>query len=63
MVDKQQQEHQVQTAVRVPESWLERLDRLAEGMSRPGVPATRAGALRSALHRGLVELEKEGKKR
>lgn len=62
MGDKQE-ENQIQTAVRLPESWLQRLDKLAEGMSRPGVPATRTGALRSALYRGLVELEKENKKR
>ena len=61
MVDKE--ENQVQTAVRLPESWLERIDRLAESMSKPGVPTTRAGAMRTALHLGLVELEKEAKKR
>lgn len=61
MTDKQ--EHQVQTAVRVPESWLERLDKLIDPLSTPGMPATRAGVLRSALHRGLMELEKENKKR
>ena len=43
MVDKQE-ENQVQTAIRLPESWLERIDKLADGMSQPGRPATRAGA-------------------
>jgi predicted DNA-binding protein len=62
MVDKQE-ESQIQTAVRLPASWVERIDKLAESMSQPGRPATRAGALRSALYRGLVELEKESKKR
>ena len=61
MSDKE--ENQIQTAVRLPESWLERIDKIAESMSKPGVPATRAGALRSALHRGRVELEKENKRR
>ena len=56
-------EEQIQTAVRVPKSWLKRLDALAESMSQPGRPATRAGALRSSLYRGLTELEKENKKR
>lgn len=43
MVDKQE-ENQVQTAVRMPESWLDRIDKLAENLSEPGRPATRAGA-------------------
>jgi predicted DNA-binding protein len=62
MGDKQE-ENQIQTAVRLPESWIERIDKLAESMSEPGRPATRAGALRSALYRGIVEIEKENKKR
>ncbi|HEY5049343.1 MAG TPA: hypothetical protein VII50_00465 [Acidothermaceae bacterium] len=62
MVDKQGHEHQVQTAIRIPESWVDRLDKLAKIMSAPGVPATRAGALRSALYRGIVEMEKEKKR-
>jgi predicted DNA-binding protein len=62
MTDKPEENH-VQTAVRLPESWIERIDKLAESMSQPGRPATRAGALRSALYRGIVEFEKESKKR
>jgi len=64
MTDKQEQ--QVQTAIRVPESWLGRLDKIVERMSQPGMKVTRTEALRIAVHRGLVELEKletEGKKR
>jgi predicted DNA-binding protein len=61
MTDKQDQ--QIQTAIRVPESWLDRLDKIAERMSRPGMRVTRAEALRMAAHRGIEALEAEGKKR
>lgn len=64
MVDKQEkQEIHIQTAIRVPESWLERIDKIAQSMLNPGVPITRTAALRSLLYRGLVETEKESKKR
>ena len=53
-------EEQVQTAIRIPRSWLETLDKIAVKMSRPGNPVTRAGALRTALHLGIVEMQKEG---
>ncbi len=61
MTDKQ--EEQVQTAIRVPESMLGRLDRLAEKMSQPGLRVTRSEAHRLALYRGLALLEAESKKR
>jgi predicted DNA-binding protein len=61
MTDKQEQ--QVQTAIRVPESWLDRLDKIAERMSRPGVRITRTEALRDALYRGIEVIEADGKKR
>jgi len=59
----EKQENQVQTAVRIPESWLERLDGLADRLSQPGMRVTRAEALRLAAHRGLVAYETEGKKK
>lgn len=64
MSEKQQQEEQqVQVAIRFPESWLARLDRLAEKRSEPGMRVTRTEVLRLAVYRGLVELEAEAKKR
>ena len=62
MTDKQE-ENQVQTAIRVPESWLQRLDKIAERLSRPGVRLVRADALRDALYRGIEIIESEGKKK
>jgi predicted DNA-binding protein len=56
-------EKQVQTAIRVPASWLVRLDKIAERLSQPGMRVTRAEALRVATARGIVELEAETKKR
>lgn len=61
MTDKQEQ--QIQTAIRVPESWLGRLDELARQASRPGVRITRALVLRDALYQGIVAMEAERKKR
>ncbi len=53
----------VQTAIRTPKSWLDRLDKIAERLSQPGMRVTRTEALRLATYRGIVELEAEGKKR
>ena len=61
MNDKQEQ--QIQTAIRLPESVLDRADKVAERMSRPGMRVTRADVLRLATHQGLDQLEAEGKKR
>jgi predicted DNA-binding protein len=58
-----EKENTIQTAVRVPESWLDRLDKIAEKLSRPGADLTRAEALRVALYRGIEQIENEGKKR
>ena len=58
-----EKENTIQTAVRVPESWLERLDKIAEKLSQPGAALTRAEALRVALYRGIEQIENEGKKR
>lgn len=56
------QEQQVQTAIRLPEALLERVDRLAESMSEPGMRVTRADVLRLAAHRGVDQLEGERKR-
>ena len=56
-------EQQLQTAIRYPESWADRMDKIAERMSQPGMRVTRAEVVRLALHRGIVEMESEGKKR
>ena len=56
-------EHQVQTAIRLPESLLARVDKLAEAMSRPGMRVTRAEVLRLAAHKGVDDLEEERKKK
>jgi predicted DNA-binding protein len=60
--DKQQQEQQVQTAIRLPEALLERVDRIAETMSQPGMRVTRAEVLRLATYRGVEQLEAERKR-
>jgi predicted transcriptional regulator len=58
-------EQTVQTAVRVPESLLDRLDKIAERLrhQQPGIAFTRTEVLRLALNRGVELLENEGKKR
>ena len=60
MVMKQDQ--QVQTAIRLPESILDRADKLAERLSEPGRRCTRAEALRMAVFKGIESLESEKKK-
>lgn len=59
----EEREPQVQTAIRLPESMINRLDSVAKKMSQPGMPVTRTEVLRLAAHRGLDELEAEWKKR
>jgi predicted transcriptional regulator len=64
MSDKQ--EKQVQTAVRFSESMLDRVGKIAERMSRPGIPVTRTDAIRAAVFEWVEWMEaggKEGKKR
>jgi predicted DNA-binding protein len=61
MTDKE--ETQIQTAIRIPESLLERIDKVAERMSQPGTQITRADVHRQAIYGGLEVLEKELKKR
>lgn len=55
-------EQQIQYGIRLPESFLKRLDKLADTMSTPGMRVTRAGALRLAAFRGVEQLEAEKKK-
>lgn len=61
MNDKQEQ--QVQTAIRLPDSFLKRADKLAKRMAQPGRRCTRADVLRLAMAQGLTALEVESKKR
>jgi hypothetical protein len=54
----------IQTAIRVPDSWLEDLDKLAEQMSEPGSRhVMRSEVMRMAIRRGIVVLKEEAKKR
>jgi hypothetical protein len=53
-----------QTAIRLPKSFLKRLDNIAVCMSQPGLnPVTRTEVLRRAALLGLERLEAEQKKR
>jgi predicted DNA-binding protein len=54
---------QIQTALRLPESLLARVDELATHMSQPGMTVTRAEVLRLAAFRGVERLEAEKKKK
>ena len=42
---------------------LDRADKLAEALSRPGMPVTRAMVLRLAIHHGLDQLEAESERK
>ena len=59
----ERESNDVQVAIRLSSAWLERLDKLAERMSQPGIQLTRTDLHRVALHRGIELLESEGKKR
>lgn len=59
----EKQEQQVQTAIRLPESILERMDKIAIRMSRPGIRVTRTDALRAAVFEWVDRMEAEGKRR
>lgn len=45
--------------LRADQALLDRVDRLAAAMARPGVEVTRSGAARAALLQGLDVLEQE----
>ena len=57
------QETTTQTAVRLPNALLERLDKIAARMSPQGVRVTRAEVHRRAVFLGVKQLEDEAKKR
>ncbi len=45
---------------KIPQDWLDRADKLAVALSRPGLtPVTRTEVLRAALGQGLDGLEEE----
>ena len=58
-----EREEQEQVAIRLPASWLERLDKIAERTSTPARRITRTQALREIIYRGMEESEKDLKKR
>ena len=49
----------VQTAIRLDGEIIDRLDAIAEKLSRPGLAVTRSDAIRIALLTGLQAIEKE----
>lgn len=63
MTDKQEPETQTQIAIRFPDSFLVRLDKLAESLSQPGMRVTRVEALRIAAFRGVTDIERSEKKK
>jgi hypothetical protein len=53
-------EKTVQMAVRIPESWLARADRLAKRLTMtPDIPVNRTAVIRAAMSRGLDAMEAE----
>jgi hypothetical protein len=52
----------VQIAVRFEPSVVARLEALARKLSRPGLPLSRADALRVALMTGLEQIEHEAER-
>lgn len=53
----------VQTVIRVPKSWLVRLDKIADRMCTPAIRFNRSKVIRMATYSGIEVLEAEGKKR
>lgn len=54
-----EKERTVQTAVRMPESWIPRLDAIAAKLGATGLDVSQAAAIRVALARGIAALEAE----
>lgn len=54
---------QVQTAIRLPESILKSLDKIAADLSTPSTPVTRAGVIRTATFEHVERYEASRKKR
>jgi predicted DNA-binding protein len=48
-----------QYTVRAPVEWEERMEAIAQALSRPGLEVKLADAMRVILARGMDELEKE----
>lgn len=51
----------VQITIRVPRDWPARAEKIADKLSRPGIPCTRMDALRAALEIGFKNLERKKK--
>lgn len=60
---KKKTKSSTQTAIRLDDELLERIDKIAKGMSPPGVHVTRSEVLRRAAILGVGQLESEAKKR
>ena len=58
-VARPQSENDTPIGFKIPGDWLQRADKLATALSRPGLRATRTEVLRAALERGLDTLEEE----
>jgi hypothetical protein len=54
-----EKERTVQTAVRLPESWIARLDAIAGKLGASGLDVSQAAAIRVCLGRGIAALEAE----
>jgi hypothetical protein len=52
-------ENATQVAIRIPDAWLKRCDKLIPWLSRPGMGTTRTDAIRAAFAVGLDRLEEE----
>lgn len=57
------QQSTTQTAIRLPDDLLDRIDKIAARMSPQGVRVTRAEVHRRAVFLGVKQLEEETKKR
>jgi len=49
----------VQTAVRMPQSWIARLEVVAAALEKTGLDVSQAAVIRVALARGIAVLEAE----
>lgn len=58
-----QSENTYPLSVKVPRSWVDLADEVAEKMSRPGVNVTRTDAIRAALWAGLQQLSQDESKK
>ncbi len=58
-MDENKHEAQVQTALRFPSKFLERVDKLAKKMSTPVKRMTRSEVLRIAALHGIEQLERK----